>query len=58
MLDILNQSLSLILSNPLGRIIYAIVTGLILALSLAGYGWGFLAWFSLIPLILLIKSSL
>ena len=57
MLDILNQSLSLILSNPLGRIIYAIVTGLILALSLAGYGWGFLAWFSLIPLILLIKSS-
>jgi apolipoprotein N-acyltransferase len=57
MLDILNQGLSIILSNFLGRLAFAFLGGLFLAFSLAGYGLGFLAWVSLIPLFLLIKSS-
>jgi apolipoprotein N-acyltransferase len=57
MLDILNQGLSVILSNLLGRWAFAIIGGLCLAFSLAGYGLSFLAWIALIPLFLLIKSS-
>jgi apolipoprotein N-acyltransferase len=57
MLDILNQGLSIALSNFLSRLAFAIIGGLLLAFSLAGYGLGFLVWFALIPLFLLIKSS-
>lgn len=57
MLDILNQGLSIILSNFFARLGFAILGGLCLAFSLAGYGLGFLAWFALVPLFLLIKSS-
>jgi apolipoprotein N-acyltransferase len=57
MLDILNQGLSIVLSQIFSRLFFAIIGGLLLAFSLAGYGLGFLAWFALIPLFLLIKSS-
>ena len=57
MLDILNQGLSIVLSQVFSRLFFAIIGGLLLAFSLAGYGLGFLAWFALIPLFLLIKSS-
>jgi apolipoprotein N-acyltransferase len=57
MLDLINQCLSLILSNKIARIIFSIAGGLMMALSLAGFGFNFFAWVALVPILLLIKSS-
>lgn len=57
MLDLLNHGLSFLLSNFFSRLLLAIFSGLLLALSLAGYGLSFVVWFALVFLFLLIKSS-
>lgn len=57
MLRNLNLLISFSLNSPLSRLIFAIITGLILGLSSAAFGLGFIAWFGLIPLFLLVKSA-
>ncbi|MDD9897774.1 MAG: apolipoprotein N-acyltransferase [Candidatus Melainabacteria bacterium] len=57
MLRNLNLLISFSLNSPLSRLIFAITTGLVLGLSSAAFGLGFLAWIGLIPLFLLVKSA-
>lgn len=57
MLFSLNQFISSITNNLLGRYLFAIITGLLLSLTLNCFGLGFYTWFALIPLFILVKSS-
>lgn len=57
MLHSVNIFMSYLVNNPIKRFAFALVTGILLAGSLAFFGGGFWAWFGLIPLLLLIKSA-
>ena len=57
MLYTLNQIISIIINGPVRRLAFAFLAGIALATTLPFIGFGYYAWFGLIPLILLIKSS-
>jgi apolipoprotein N-acyltransferase len=57
MLDRINQYLSIILSSSVYRSIFVFIFGALLFLSSPALGQGWIAWFGLVPLFILIKSS-
>lgn len=57
MLGSINLFVSSLLSSPINRLIFAFFSGLLLALANPAFGFGFIAWFALLPLFILIKSS-
>ena len=57
MLDSLNLLISHAINTPIRRLIFATITGLLLASTLPFMGWGILIWIALIPLFVLIKSA-
>jgi apolipoprotein N-acyltransferase len=52
-----NLLISSMVNKPLKRICFGIICGGLLSLTLAFFGLGFWAWFGLIPVLMLIKSS-
>lgn len=52
-----NLLISSLVNKPLKRICFGIICGGLLSLTLAFFGLGFWAWFGLIPVLMLIKSS-
>ena len=52
-----NLLISSLVNRPLKRILFGFIGGALLSLTLAFFGLGFWAWFGLIPVLMLIKSS-
>jgi apolipoprotein N-acyltransferase len=52
-----NLLISSLVNRPFKRVLFGIVCGALLSLTLAFFGLGFWAWFGLIPVLMLIKSS-
>jgi len=52
-----NLLISSLVNKPLKRILFGVICGALLSLTLAFFGLGFWAWFGLIPVLMLIKSS-
>lgn len=57
MLNQFNSNCSIFLNRQTNRIFFLFVSALLYSLTLPYFGWGFYAWFALIPLMMLIKSS-
>jgi apolipoprotein N-acyltransferase len=52
-----NLLISSLVNRPFKRVLFGIVCGALFSLTLAFFGLGFWAWFGLIPVLMLIKSS-
>lgn len=52
-----NQFISVLVSDPVRRILFAILGGILFALTLPFVGLDIYAWFALVPLLMLIKSA-
>jgi apolipoprotein N-acyltransferase len=52
-----NLLISSLVNRPFKRVLFGIACGALLSLTLAFFGLGFWAWFGLIPVLMLIKSS-
>jgi len=57
MLFAINQFISIFIRNSISRWLFAIVFGLLLNIAMPQIGFWFYAWFGLIPLLILIKTS-